>query len=129
MVFLHIKHINICRYENIGINFDIFEEKKLSMSKFSEIINGDTPVLVDFYADWCQPCKMMAPILKQVKDSLGDKIKIIKIDTDKNPQLSERYNIRSIPTMILFKKGEQTWNNSGVMQANQLIENLKYYIN
>lgn len=99
------------------------------MSKFNEIISGDTPVLVDFYADWCAPCKMMSPILKQVKDHLGEQIKIIKIDADANPGISQQYNIRSIPTMILFKKGQQAWHTSGVMQASQLIENLKYYLN
>ncbi|MBI9068773.1 MAG: thioredoxin [Salinivirgaceae bacterium] len=99
------------------------------MSKFKELINSETPVLVDFYADWCSPCKMMAPILKQVKDSLGNNIRIVKIDTEKYPAISQAYSIRSIPTMILFKNGEPTWTTSGVMNANQLIENLKYYLN
>lgn len=99
------------------------------MSKFNELIHGETPVLVDFYADWCAPCKMMPPILKQVKQTLGDQIKIIKIDTEANPAVSQRYNIRSIPTMILFIKGQLAWQNSGVMQASQLIETLKYYLN
>lgn len=99
------------------------------MSNFSSIINSDVPVLVDFYADWCQPCKMMAPILKQVKDSLGDKVKIIKIDTEKNAAISQKYQIRSIPTMLLFKNGKIVWQTSGVMQAGQLTETLKYYLN
>jgi thioredoxin 1 len=99
------------------------------MEKFKEIIKGETPVLIDFYADWCAPCKMMPPVLKQVKETFGDKIKIIKIDTDKNPQLSQQLQIRSIPTLMLFEKGEKKWQTSGVMSANQLINNLRYYTN
>ena len=98
------------------------------MSNFSDIIKGDTPVLVDFYADWCGPCKMMPPILREVKDKLGDKIRIIKIDSDKNQALSQKYQIRSIPTMILFKSGENVWQTSGVMPANQLIPTLNGYL-
>ncbi len=99
------------------------------MTNFNELIKGEVPVLVDFYADWCAPCRMMPPILKQVKEQLGDKIRIIKIDTDKNPGISETYKIRSIPTMMLFKNGEKTWETSGVMQASQLLTTLNYYIN
>ncbi len=99
------------------------------MNNFNEIIKGDVPVLVDFYADWCAPCKMMPPILKQVKENLGDNIRIIKIDTEKNASLSSEYQIRNIPTMLLFKDGDVAWQTSGVMQASQLIETLKYYIN
>lgn len=96
---------------------------------FSEIIKSDTPVLVDFYANWCAPCKMMPSILKEVKDNFGNRIRILKIDTEKNQALSIKYNIRSIPTIILFKNGNITWQNSGVMQASQLISTLNYYIN
>ena len=99
------------------------------MDKFSELISGETPVLVDFYADWCAPCKMMPPILREVKDKLGDKIRIIKIDTEKNQSISQRYQIRSIPTVILFKGGEVKWQNSGVLPANQLIQTLENYLN
>ena len=77
------------------------------MSKFSELINQDTPVLVDFFAEWCGPCKMLAPVLKQVKDSLGDGVSIIKIDVDKNQGLAAKYQIKGVPTMLLFKKGKQ----------------------
>lgn len=98
------------------------------MSSFSEIIKGNTPVLVDFYADWCSPCKMMPPILREVKDKLGDKIRIIKIDSDKNQALSQKYQIRSIPTMILFKNGDNVWQTSGVMPASQLIPTLESYL-
>jgi thioredoxin 1 len=75
--------------------------------KFNELIKSETPVLVDFFADWCGPCKMLAPILKEVKSELGDGIKIIKIDVDKNEKLAAKYQVRGVPTMIIFKGGEQ----------------------
>lgn len=98
------------------------------MTNFNEIINQETPVLVDFYADWCAPCKMMPPILKQVKDSLGDQLRIIKIDSEKNANLSQKYQVRSIPTLILFKKGQAVWQHSGVLQAKDLIDAMKYQL-
>ncbi|HKR04583.1 MAG TPA: thioredoxin [Bacteroidia bacterium] len=76
------------------------------MSKFNELINSETPVLVDFSAEWCGPCKMMAPILKEVSSKVGDKARIIKVDIDKNPQAAAAYNVQSVPTLIIFKKGE-----------------------
>jgi len=90
------------------------------MSKFSQIINDSTPVLVDFYADWCQPCKIMAPQLKQLKSEMGESVKIIKIDVDKNPQISAVYNIRSVPTLMLFKQGQIKWSGAGVIPASQI---------
>jgi|SRR6185436_2396667 len=90
------------------------------MSKFNELINSETPVLVDFSAEWCGPCKMMAPILKQVASQVGDKARIIKVDIDKNPQATAAYHVQSVPTLIIFKKGEIKFRQSGVMQANQL---------
>lgn len=90
------------------------------MASFSELINQPIPVLVDFKADWCQPCKMMAPVLKQVKQSFKDQIRIIKIDIDKNPAVAQKYGIRGVPTLILFKNGREVWKQSGVLQANQI---------
>ena len=98
------------------------------MSKFNEIINGDKPVLIDFYADWCQPCKMMPPILKEVKNKLGDKIRILKVDVDKNQPIAQKWGIQSIPTVMIFKKGEMKFRQAGVMQAGQLIQTLEKYV-
>ncbi len=89
-------------------------------ASLEDIIRQDVPVLIDFYADWCQPCHMMTPILKEVKSMLGEEVRIVKIDVDKNPAVSQRFNIRSIPTMILFKNGELLWRHSGVVRSEQL---------
>lgn len=98
------------------------------MSKFSELIHQDKPVLVDFFADWCGPCKMMSPILKEVKDALGDSVSIIKINVDKNQELSAKYQVKGVPTLILFKNGKQAWRQSGVVQKNDLISLLESHV-
>jgi thioredoxin 1 len=90
------------------------------MASFSDLINGDQPVLVDFYADWCGPCKMMAPYLEQVASELKGQLKVIKVDVDKNQQASVKYGVQSIPTLILFKNGEIKWRQAGVVPPEQI---------
>lgn len=97
-------------------------------SSFQKIIASETPVLVDFFADWCGPCKMLAPILKKVKDELGNAVKIIKIDVDKNPRLANMYQVRGVPTMLLFKGGKQVWRQSGVLQQNDIVAVIKQHL-
>jgi thioredoxin 1 len=87
---------------------------------FDSLINDIHPVVVDFHALWCGPCKMQSPILKEVATELGDKIKVIKIDVDQNPELASRYNIQGVPTLIIFKNGKLVWRQSGVVSKNQL---------
>ena len=96
-------------------------------SSFSNIINSETPVLVDFFADWCGPCKMLAPVLKDVKKDMGDAVKIVKIDVDKNQPLAAKYQVRGVPTMILFKNGKQLWRQSGVLQKQEVISVIKQH--
>jgi thioredoxin 1 len=91
-----------------------------SKKTFADIIQGNTPVLVDFSAEWCGPCKMMPPILKEVKSSLGEKITILKMDIDKNPNVARAYQIQSVPTLIVFKNGQIKWRQSGVLGAGPL---------
>ncbi len=87
---------------------------------FGEIIKGDKPVLVDFSAEWCGPCKMMPPILKELKDKVGDSVTILKIDIDRNQSVAAAYNIQSVPTLVVFMKGEVKWRRSGVTSAAEL---------
>ncbi|WP_419501160.1 thioredoxin [Barnesiella intestinihominis] len=98
------------------------------MNKFQDIIAGDTPVLVDFFAEWCGPCKMMKPVLEKLKKKIGNKIIILKIDIDKNISLSSEYRIQSVPTLVLWKQGEIIWRQSGALSLNELEQILLSYI-
>ena len=98
------------------------------MASFNKLINQKIPVLVDFKADWCGPCKAMIPILKDVKQQLKETISIIKIDVDKNPSIATQYQIRGVPTLMIFKEGKEVWKQSGVVQANQLIDIIKRFL-
>jgi thioredoxin 1 len=88
---------------------------------FQELIEGDTPVLVDFFAEWCGPCKMMQPILEDTSKQLGAKVKILKVDVDRNPLAASKFQVRGVPTLLLFQKGQVVWRQSGVVPAQQLV--------
>ena len=103
--------------------------KRIKMSNFNNIIQSEKPVLIDFFATWCGPCKALSPILKEVKDSLGDRISIIKIDVDKNQEVASKYQVRGVPTMILFKKGQQLWRQSGVLSKEEIIKTINNFEN
>ncbi|WPR74268.1 thioredoxin [Algoriphagus sp. NG3] len=92
---------------------------------FQELIDGDQPILVDFHATWCGPCKMMQPILEDTAKQLGGKVKIVKVDVDKNQLAASKFQVRGVPTLILFQKGKILWRESGVVQAHQLVNVLK----
>lgn len=98
------------------------------MSDFNEIINSQKPTLVDFFATWCGPCKMQSPILDQLKAKVGDKATIVKVDVDANQELAAKYNVRSIPTLIVFKNGEPVWRAMGLQQLGVLEDKLKEHM-
>ncbi len=89
---------------------------------FNSLINSEKPVLVDFFATWCGPCQVLGPVLKQVKDQLGDQISIVKIDVDKNQTTASHWQVRGVPTMILFQRGKQLWRQSGVLSKEEVIQ-------
>ena len=95
---------------------------------FANLINSDQLTLIDFSAEWCGPCKMLAPILKQVKDEMGDSLKIVKIDVDKNQSLANTYQVKGVPTIIFFKNGKQLWRKSGVLQKGEIVQLAKSFL-
>jgi thioredoxin 1 len=97
------------------------------MNKFEELVNTDVPVLVDFYATWCGPCKMMHPVLEELHARMGESVKIIKIDVDKNESLANLYNVRSVPTLMIYKDGDMKWRGAGVHSAADLEKLLNQY--
>jgi thioredoxin 1 len=97
----------------------------INMSSFKDIVASTKPTLIDFYADWCGPCKMMPPILDEVRKKLGDSVRILKIDVDKNPELSGQLQIQGVPTLAIFKEGKVVWRQSGVIPAHQLVPIIK----
>ncbi len=101
------------------------EKIKQQHMTFNEMLQSNKPVLVDFTATWCGPCKMMAPILVDVKKEIGDAVSIIKVDVDNNPQAAREYNIQGVPTLILFKQGKQIWRQSGVVPKKELVQLLQ----
>lgn len=98
------------------------------MNNFEQLISGDKPVLVDFFATWCGPCKMMHPIIEELKQSIGDRATIIKIDVDEAQDLAVQYGVRAVPTLAIFKKGELVWREAGVHSAQQLIQALQQFM-
>ncbi len=98
------------------------------MPGFKDIIASDKPVLIDFHAEWCGPCKTLAPIIKDVKSQMGDKIKVIKIDVDKNPQLSSSLQIQGVPTLMIYRQGEMKWRQSGVVPAQAIVQQLERFM-
>ena len=98
------------------------------MVDFNEIIKSTKPTLVDFYADWCSPCRTMSPIIEQTKNSLGDDATVLKINIDNNVEIARKYQIRSIPTLLIFKEGEVVWRQSGTSQKEMIVESVKKFI-
>lgn len=98
------------------------------MSKFTELINDEIPILVDFWAEWCQPCKRMSPILQDVKNQMGEKARIIKVNVDKNPKTAGRYMIQNIPTLLIFKRGKIVFRQSGLMMEGQILHELEKHL-
>lgn len=98
------------------------------MSSFQKLINSEKPVLIDFSADWCGPCKVMAPILEQVKREIGDKATVVKIDVDRNQSVAQSLKITGVPTLMIYKRGKQLWRQSGVLDKNRLIGILNQFV-
>lgn len=112
----------------LGLSYSITLTTQYNMEKFQDVISTDQLVLVDFYATWCQPCKMMHPILEQVKKTLGDKIRIIKVDVDQHNDTAANYRVQAVPTLLLFKQGEVLWRSSGAMSKADLLATLDPFL-
>ncbi|MCQ0113016.1 thioredoxin [Zhouia amylolytica] len=97
-------------------------------SSFKDIINKEKPVLIDFFATWCGPCQTLAPILKETKNELGEEVNIVKVDVDKNQPLAANFQVRGVPTLILFKNGEIVWRHSGLTSKNDLVKVIKSHL-
>lgn len=108
---------------NINLN-----QPKIMSQKFQEIIDSERPVLIDFFATWCQPCKVQSSVLNTVKENVGDKARIIKVDVDQYPAIASQYGVRGVPTLAVFKKGELLYKESGVHDVNRLTQLLEQYI-
>ena len=106
----------------------MWNDRKTSPMKFSELINGDRPVVVDFFAEWCGPCKAMKPILEDFKRNMGEKAVVLKVDVDKNPAAAQAYEVRGVPTLAIFKKGVLVWRQAGVISAGQLEAAVRPYL-
>jgi thioredoxin 1 len=98
------------------------------MASFNDLIQQEKPVLIDFFAEWCGPCKVLGPIVQDVARTLGDKVKVYKIDVDKNPELAQQWKIRGVPTLMIFKGGKMLWRQSGVMSESDLTRTLSQYL-
>ena len=108
---------------------DFYKKSKteINMEKFNEIIASDKPVLVDFYATWCGPCKAMHPVLEQLKSEVGDSVRIIKLDVDRARSAAEQYGIMAVPTLMLFRDGKVLWRKSGSMSLGDLLDVIRQY--
>ncbi len=98
------------------------------MASFQELVQSDKPVLIDFHAEWCGPCKMMAPAIQQAKQSLGSRAKVLKIDVDRNPDLAQKLGIQGVPTLMIYRKGQLQWRQSGVLSAEQLVRQVEAFM-
>ena len=114
--------VNLHKSWNQMVSLICYPSNLIEMSKFNELINGDQPVLVDFHATWCGPCKTMAPVLEELKNEIGGKARVIKVDIDKNPAAARKYHVKGVPTFILFKGGQQVWRQSGAIPKSMLSE-------